>query len=170
MKKIWQLLAALAVLTLVSNIVSVRLSAEKPAKKQLNLDRSLRNYLHSIEKAGIGDIQYDSLAGTTLSTATVNAGITADGSYVNYVKVQIEDSDGVPHYWATTSIAVSIADDSSGTAVVTSPIQFTGGVGYAKITRTGSWANGDRTTLTINGMTLFNTAVAATTQLDVMTD
>jgi len=171
MNKIYKLLAACVVVLMVSNIINVRLSAEKPAKKMLHLDRETRNYLHSIEKAGIGDIQYNSPTATTLSTATVNTAISDDGLHLQYVKVKIQDSDAAPHLWASTSITVSVTSDtSSGSVAVTSPLTFTAGVGYAKITRTGSWANGERTTLTINAMTLFHTEAASVTQLDIMTD
>ena len=171
MNKFLKLFAVCITVMMVSNIINVRTAAERPAKKQLNLDRSLRNYLHSLEKAGIGDIEYGSLAGTTYSTATINADIAADGLHVHYVKVQIEDSDSQPHYWATTSIAVTVGTNSaSGTVVVTTPLVFTGGVGYAKITYKGSWAASEYTTLTVPTMTLFHNALDATTQEDVTTD
>ena len=168
---VWKVLIFAIASLMVSHIIDVRTSAYQPAEYMTGIEPALRAHLKSVEKGMKGDLQYSSLGSATSSTATINAGITADGLYTRYIRVDLDDSDGNPHYWYSADVNATVTyTSSSGVVAVTSPVNFIGGKGALKLVYTGSWANTDSLTVTLNSTSIMGYTVATATHVDNLTD
>jgi len=168
---VWKVLIFAIASIMVSHIIDVQTSAYQPASDMIGIEPALRAHLNSVEKGMIGDLQYSSLGSATSSTATINAGISADGTYTRYIRVDLDDSNGVPHYWYSADVSATVTYTSaSGVVAVTSPVNFIGGKGALKLVYTGSWANTDSLTVTLNSTSIMGYTVATATHVDNLTD
>ncbi len=107
------------------------------------------------------------------SAAAVNAAIAGDDEkFTRTVAVKLTNTEGDTHSWYTGTLAIAVAKSSTSGVVAIdgggSTVALVNGVGSVILNYTGTWAEGDTTTLTITGGTILSATVTNKTSVDTL--